>query len=86
LATRKEVSGDRHPDTLTSMNNLAALYKSQGKYDEAEPLYVECLATSKQVLGDRHPSTLTFMNNLAGLYERQERQEEARLLKESFCL
>ena len=27
------------PDTLTSMNNLALLYESQGRYGEAEPLY-----------------------------------------------
>ena len=31
------------PDTLTSMNNLAGLYHNQGKYAEAEPLYLECL-------------------------------------------
>jgi len=28
------------PDTTTSLNNLAALYKSQGAYAKAEPLYL----------------------------------------------
>ena len=37
-AARREVLGERHPDTLTSLNNLAALYTSQGRYGEAEPL------------------------------------------------
>jgi len=55
---RREVLGDNHPDTLISMNNLAALYQSQGKYDEAEPLYVECLKLRREVLGDNHPDTL----------------------------
>jgi hypothetical protein len=35
LATRKEVLGDRHPDTLLSLNNLAICYKAQGRSDEA---------------------------------------------------
>jgi len=40
------------------MNNLAVLYESQGKYAEAEPLYVECLRKSGAELGDNHPETL----------------------------
>ena len=35
LAMRKEVLGDRHPDTLTSLNNLAICYKAQGRSDKA---------------------------------------------------
>ncbi len=33
---RKKVLGDEHPDTLTSMNNLALLFDSQGKYEAAD--------------------------------------------------
>ena len=35
--------GREHPDTLTSVNNLAALYDTQGRYGEAEPLYKRAL-------------------------------------------
>ena len=35
--------GDTHRDTLSSMNDLAALYSNQGKYAEAKALYLECL-------------------------------------------
>nr|NCS30880.1 tetratricopeptide repeat protein [Microcystis aeruginosa F13-15] len=38
LAIRKQQLGDNHPSTATSLNNLAALYESQGRYSEAEPL------------------------------------------------
>ena len=65
LALKKEVLGERHPSTLTSMNNLAGLYQAQGRYSEAEPLYVDCLALEKEVLGERHPSTLGSEYNLA---------------------
>ena len=51
------------------MNNLADLYWNQGRYDEAEPLYLETLETRKRVLGDDHPDTLNSMNNLANLYQ-----------------
>ncbi|KAH6692822.1 hypothetical protein BKA61DRAFT_499510, partial [Leptodontidium sp. MPI-SDFR-AT-0119] len=30
---RKKVLGEEHPHTLTSVNNLAFLFKSQGKYE-----------------------------------------------------
>ena len=43
LEIRKAQLGDRHPDTATSLNNLAALYESQGRYGEAEPLYLQAL-------------------------------------------
>ena len=38
--------GDDHPDTLTSINNLAHLLQAQGHLAEAEPLYREALEKS----------------------------------------
>ena len=46
-----------HPDTAISLNNLALLYKEQGKYDDAEPLYKRALAVREEVLGSVHPDT-----------------------------
>jgi CHAT domain-containing protein/Tfp pilus assembly protein PilF len=77
LAIRKKVLGDNHPDTATSLNNLAELYRVQGRYSEAEPLYKQALAIIKQQLGDNHPSTATSLNNLAFLYQSQGRYSEA---------
>jgi tetratricopeptide (TPR) repeat protein len=62
----------------TFLNNLAALYKSQGRYTEAEPLYLEALDLKKRLLGDNHPHVATFLNNLAAaLYKSQGRYTEA---------
>ena len=69
--------GDTHPDTITSMNNLAGLYQFQGRYGEAEPLYTKVLQLYEKVLGKEHPSTITSMNNLAMLYQFQGRYEKA---------
>ena len=43
LQKRRSTLGDAHPDTLTSMNNLAELLRAQGKFGEAEPLFREAL-------------------------------------------
>ena len=60
-----------------SLNNLAGLYRSQGRYEEAEPLYLEALDLCKRLLGDNHPSVATSLNNLAELYRSQGRYKEA---------
>ena len=49
------------------MNNFAGLLKAQGKVDEAEPLYRECLSAKKETLGDRHPETLISVSALVVL-------------------
>ena len=62
------------------MNNLAELYRKQGKYEAAEPLYVDALAMWKKLFGEVHPSVASSMNNLAGLYYSQGKYEAAELL------
>jgi tetratricopeptide (TPR) repeat protein len=77
LETRERVLGTEHPETLTSVNNLASLYDKQGRFGEAEPLNLRALAGWERVLGADHPDTLVSVNNLAGLYRRQGRLGEA---------
>ena len=77
LEIRERVLGPDHPETATSLNNLAALYYNQGWYEEAEPLYKRALEIVKWVLGPDHPDMATSLNNLASLYNNQGRYEEA---------
>ena len=56
---------------------MASLYDSQGKYNEAEPLYQQALALRQKLLGDDHPDVASSLNNLAGLYKSQGRYNEA---------
>ncbi|MDB9372601.1 tetratricopeptide repeat protein [Nodularia sphaerocarpa] len=64
-------------DLATSLNNLAYLYKSQGRYDEAEPLLIQALELRQRLLRDNHPDVATGLNNLALFYESQGRYDLA---------
>ena len=77
---RTRILGEEHPDTLTSMNNLAYTYSDQGKWEEAKKLQVQDLEIAKRVLGEEHPDTLTSMSNLASTYSDQGKWEEAEKL------
>jgi tetratricopeptide (TPR) repeat protein len=77
LTITEQVLGPDHPDTATSLNNLALLYEAQGRYGEAEPLYQRALALSERLLGPEHPNVATNLHNLAGLYRAQGRYGEA---------
>ena len=70
--------GKEHPDTLTSMNNLAEVLGSQGKYEEAERINRQTLALRESVLGKENPDTLTSMNNLAKVLRNLSKYEEAK--------
>ncbi|WP_044172143.1 CHAT domain-containing protein, partial [Kamptonema formosum] len=70
-----------------SLNNLAALYGSQGRYEKAEPLYEEALAMYKRLFKSDHPNVALSLNNLALLYYSQDRYEKAEpLLEEALAM
>jgi Tetratricopeptide repeat len=59
METRKRVLGEEHPDTLSSMNNLAFTMKEQHKRGEAFELMAECVRLGNQILGVKHPDALS---------------------------
>jgi tetratricopeptide (TPR) repeat protein len=65
------------PRRATCLNNLASVYRVEGKFDQAEPLYVETLAILERAMGPEHLAVATALNNLADLYRVQERLAEA---------
>ena len=64
-----------------SLNNLAALYWTQGKYAEAEPLFKRSLATVEKALGPEHPLVAQSLENYAALLRRTGRSAEAAKLE-----
>ncbi|KAF8598129.1 TPR-like protein, partial [Ceratobasidium sp. AG-I] len=77
LQASRDMLGNKHPTTLTCMNNLALAFWRQGRLEEAEALQTEVIELNKRVRGHEHPETLTSMHNLAMTYRDQERWQEA---------
>ncbi len=76
LALRRKLLGEEHPDVAQSLNNLAGLYDTQGRYAEAEPLYVRALALFEKLLGENHPHTSHARENFE-IFQSEKAAREA---------
>lgn len=68
--------------TLGTMNNLSTSYRSAGRIEEAEKMYLQLIPMAKEFYRDQHPFIPIALNNLAALYRRSGRREKARQLYE----
>ncbi|KAJ5101071.1 hypothetical protein N7456_007123 [Penicillium angulare] len=73
--------GEEHPDTLTSLANLASMLSRQGRWAEAETLSLRVLGARQKIFGAEHPATLTSTGNLAYIYCWQDRWADAEALE-----
>ncbi|MBV9689015.1 MAG: tetratricopeptide repeat protein, partial [Ktedonobacteraceae bacterium] len=64
----------RVADLFTAVGFYAS---TQGKYEQAEPLYQRALHICEQVLGPEHPSTGATLHQLGSLYQQQGKYEQA---------
>ena len=62
---QKEILGEKHPDTLTALHNLASSYSDLGEYSKALELKNTAYNGFKEILGETHPDTLSALDNLA---------------------
>ena len=70
-----------------TLNNLAIVYRDQGKYSEAEGLYKRALVIREKALGASHPDVAQTLNNLAIVYRDQGKYGEAEgLLKRALAI
>ena len=78
----KENSGEEHPDTLTSLNNLATTYGNLGNHRKAAELLENVYALQSKILGEEHPDTVISLNNLAVTYGQLGEYKKALELQE----
>ena len=65
-----------------SLNNLAEVYRTQGDYTKAEPLFKRALVIREAAFGPDHPDVAFSLDNLATLYRATKRIEEAEKLEQ----
>src|ERR1017187_4657932 len=61
LNVAENTYGPNHPNVATSLYNLAELYRIQGQYAQAEPLYRRSLAIREDALDPEHPDVATSL-------------------------
>ena len=64
LKIRRNVLGEEHPDTASSLDSLGTLLKAMGKYEGARSYFEQALKIRRKVQGKEHPHTATSFNNL----------------------
>jgi tetratricopeptide (TPR) repeat protein len=67
LEARKEILGERHPNTLSAMGNLALTWMALGWVQEAISLATKAAEGFETVLGKEHQDTLECKENLEGI-------------------
>ncbi|MEA2832012.1 MAG: hypothetical protein QOG66_214 [Methylobacteriaceae bacterium] len=82
LAISNRIFGPEHPDTATSLNNLAVLLLTQHKFAEARPYLEQALAITERAFGREDQNTVTALNNLAATLQELGDLKEARKLHE----
>ena len=78
----RRVLGEEHPDTLTSMNNLASTLRAQGDAAGARALEEGVLEVRRRVQGEEHPDTLSSMHHLCCIQDESPGEEVDRFLLE----
>jgi tetratricopeptide (TPR) repeat protein len=77
LAIRQKLLGPEHPDTATSLSNLARLLGKSGHTDDAEPLFKRAIAIGEKARGLGHPLTQRYCSHYARLCLDTGRATEA---------
>ncbi|KAK3169092.1 hypothetical protein OEA41_005540 [Lepraria neglecta] len=68
---------ENNPYLLTCLNNLADIYRTQERWQEAEMLQKKAFDIASATLGADHPKTLQGMVNIAATYYSSRRLDEA---------
>jgi tetratricopeptide (TPR) repeat protein len=79
LAVFKGIYGPNHHLVADTLNNLALVYRAQGKQKDAEDLLLQALSIDTH-MQETHNKSARSLNNLANLYQEQNRYQEAEAL------
>ncbi|KAJ7437338.1 P-loop containing nucleoside triphosphate hydrolase protein [Mycena latifolia] len=79
---RKELLGEDHPDTLTTMGNLAFNYSQMGQFHQAAEVEKVVLSKRRELLGEDHPDTLHSLADLGFICFKMSHLAEACKLQE----
>jgi tetratricopeptide (TPR) repeat protein len=62
---------------LKTLNNLAEIYREQGRYLLAEKIFKQLFEIDIKRFGENHPKIATVLNNLGNVYRQQKKYSDA---------
>jgi len=77
LAGYENTLGEDHPDTLSTVHNMAFVFDKQGQYEKALEWYERVLAGREKALGVDHPDTVQTVHSMASVFDDQRQYEKA---------
>ena len=81
LSICERLLGPEHPQVFRTLSNLARTNCLQGRYQDAEPLYVRALKIGEHSLGPAHPDVVATLYNYAEVLRKLHRKAEARKIE-----
>lgn len=75
LRISEEIQGERHPQTIVLMNDLATTLDAQGHFDEAFIYVQRASDLARQI---KHPELHMVLSNLAAVLMHREQYAQAR--------
>jgi len=82
LGIRRELFGERHPDTARSLNNIASEHHTLGNPERALELGEQALAIWRELYGEHHPDTARSLSNISSDHHALGNPERALELSE----
>ncbi|XP_036621647.1 tetratricopeptide repeat protein 19, mitochondrial [Trichosurus vulpecula] len=79
LQISKEIRGERHPQTVVLMNDLATTLDAQGRFDEAYAYVKKATELARQI---EHPELHRVLSNMAGILMHKASFVEAKYVYE----
>jgi tetratricopeptide (TPR) repeat protein len=76
--------GDLDPRYAKALNDLAAWYRTNHNYAQAESLYRQAVASYEKTLGPENINFTTAVDNLVVVFEEQAKYSEARQVLQRF--
>jgi tetratricopeptide (TPR) repeat protein len=72
-----EKLGEKDPKLATSLNNLANCLRSQGRYEEADPVYKRAIQAKEKSDGPFSDGLVSILENYATMLRACNREAEA---------
>ena len=69
LNKRRQILGEKYPDTISTINNLAIIFRDLGQLDDSGKFHYYILNKIKQIFGEKHLDTISTINNLANIFK-----------------